>query len=281
MLQDRVTLTVGLRDQSITVKSFSRATLAQTAEYNESKTSPAVALVVKPLDTLSFYANRVEELVQGAVAPVNATTVNPGEVFAPYVVTQYEAGAKWVYHGLTATIAAYQMKLPSAFAIPVAGSATLTRFGVFGEQENKGIELGLNGEPTDWLRIIGGLTFNDAKLTASAGGTNNGKKVIGVPDYQANLGIEVIPPSFRGAVFSVRWLSTGEQYVDAGNTQRAPSWNRFDLGVRYVAVVDKHPVTFRASLENVADKAYWESAFGGYLVQGEPRTAKASITFEY
>ncbi|HEX3367457.1 TonB-dependent siderophore receptor [Phenylobacterium sp.] len=281
ILQDKVLLTVGVRDQDITVKSFSRATLAQTTEYDASKVTPIVGLIVKPLDNVSLYANRSEELVQGAVAPVNATTVNPGEVFAPYVVRQYEVGAKWVYHGLTATIAAYQMKLPSAFAIPVAGSNTLTQFGVFGEQENKGIELGLNGEPTDWLRLIGGLTFNDAKLTATANGTNNGKKVIGVPDYQANLGVEIIPPSLRGAVFTARWLSTGEQYLDVGNTQRAPSWNRFDIGARYVAVIDKHPVTFRASLENIANKAYWESAFGGYLVQGEPRTAKASITFEY
>jgi iron complex outermembrane receptor protein len=278
---DRALLTVGVRDQDITVKAFNRGSGLQTSDYDVSKTTPVVGLVVKPLDSVSLYANRAEELVQGPVAPVNAVTVNPGEVFPPYVVVQYEAGAKVQYHKLTATLAVYQMKEPNAFATPVAGSATLTRFGINGEQRNRGVELSLNGEPTAWLRIIGGATFNQAKQVATLNGTFNGKDAIGVPDFQGNLDVEFIPPQLPAAVFTARWLTTSSEYVDAGNTQRVPSWNRFDIGARYVAVIDKHPVTFRLTLENVADKAYWASAFGGYLVQGDPRTVKASATFEY
>ncbi len=280
-LDDRAILTVGLRNQNITVKGFSRGTGAQTASYDTTKVTPVAGLVVKPEEYLSFYANRSEELLQGPVAPVNSTTINPGEIFAPFVVVQYEAGAKVQYHKLTATVAVYQMKEPNAFAVPVPGSTTLTQFGINGEQRNQGVELSLNGEPTDYLRIIGGLTFNNAKQIKTLNGINNGKDAIGVPDYQGNLDLEFIPPQIPAAVFTARWLTTGSQYVDAGNTQRAPSWNRFDLGARYVAVVDKHPVTLRLTVENIANKSYWESAFGGYLVQGDPRTVKVSATFEY
>jgi len=278
---DRALLTVGVRRQNIDMKGFNRGTHLQTSSYNNWATTPVVGLVVKPTDRISLYANRIEALVQGPVAPISATTVNPGEVFSPFVSVQYEVGVKAVYRGLTATLAAYQIKQPSALATPVPGSTTLTHFGVDGEQTNKGIEFSLNGEPTDYLRFIGGFTLNDAKLTKTAGGTNDGKWAIGVPTYQANIGVEYNPPMMRKAVLTARWLTTGSQYVDVGNTQKVSSWNRLDIGARYVAVIDQHPVTFRVTIENVADNSFWESAFGGYLVLGEPRTAKASVTFEY
>jgi iron complex outermembrane receptor protein len=278
---DRALLTVGVRRQNIDMKGFNRGTHLQTSSYNNWATTPVVGLVLKANDHVSVYANRIEALVQGPIAPISATTVNPGEVFAPFVSVQYEAGLKVAYRGLTATLAAYQIKQPSAFAAPVPGSTTLTRFGVDGEQTNKGIEFTLNGEPTDYLRFIGGFSINDAKLTKTAGGLSDGKRAIGVPDYQANVGVEFNPPMMRKAVFTARWLTTGSQYVDVGNTQKVSSWNRLDIGARYVAVIDAHPVTFRATLENVTDNSFWESAFGGYLVLGEPRTAKASVTFEY
>lgn len=278
---DRALLTVGLRHQNINVKGYSRGTRSQTSQYDQSADTPVVGLVVKPNDHVSLYANRAEALVQGAVAPLSATTVNPGEIFPPFIVVQYEVGGKLAYRGLTATLAAYQMKQPSAFAVPVAGSATLTRFGINGEQRNRGLELTLNGEPTDYLRIIGGLTLNDAKLSKTLNGTNDGHTAIGVPDYQANVGVEFNPPTLRNLVLTGRWLTTGAQYVDATNVQKVSSWNRLDLGGRYVAVVSGHPVTYRLTVENVADKRYWASAFGGYLVQAQPRTVKASATFEY
>jgi iron complex outermembrane receptor protein len=281
LFDDHAELTVGVRHQNLEVHGFNRGTFLETSTYNKSADTPVVALVIKPNDHISVYANRTEALVQGPVAPTNAVTVNPGEIFAPFVITQYEVGGKLAYRGLTATLAAYQMKQPSAFAVPVPGSSTLTRFGVNGEQENRGVELTLNGEPTDYLRIIGGFALNDAKFTKALVASQVGHKAIGVPDYQANLGVEYNLPSLRNLVFTGRWILTGPQYLDAANVQKVPSWNRIDLGARYVAVFDQHPVTFRATVENVADKAYWESAYGGYLVQAEPRTVKASITFEY
>lgn len=278
---DLTELTVGVRLQQIDVHGFSRGTGAQTSYYNQTRATPVVGLVIKPSDYFSIYVNRTEELVQGPVAPTNSTTINPGQIFSPFVVVQYEAGAKFQYHGLTATMALYQMEQPSAFATPVAGSATLTQFGINGQQRNRGMELSFNGEPTDYLRVIGGVTLNDAEQTKTLNGVNDGKDVIGVPDTQANIGLEFIPPPLPGAVFTLRWLVTGPQYVDAANTQRLSGWTRLDLGARYVAVVEDHPVTFRLTMENVSDNSYWESAFGGYLVQAEPRTLKASVTFEY
>jgi iron complex outermembrane receptor protein len=281
VMDGKVQLTLGARSQHMVIDAWNRGTGARTTRYDEDATTPIVGLIVRPTENLSFYANRIEGLQQGPTAPLNANTTNAGEVFAPFKSTQYEAGAKIAIRGLTGTIAAYQTKQPSAFLRPVAGSATLVTFVVEGEQRNRGLELTLNGEPTKWLRFIGGLSINDAKLTRKLNWINDGNKAIGVPDYQVNLGVEYVPSFLKNATLTARLVRTGKQYLDLANTQAVPTWTRFDAGIRYVAVIDDHPVTFRVSVENLANKSYWYSGFGGYLLLGTPRTAKASVTFEY
>ena len=58
------------------------------------------------------------------------------------------------------------------------------RFGVFGEQRNRGLELSVFGTPARGLRLLGGLTLLDAEQRRTAGGLNEGKDAIGVPGAQ-------------------------------------------------------------------------------------------------
>jgi iron complex outermembrane recepter protein len=39
--------------------------------------------------------------------------------------------------------------------------------------------------------------------------------------------------------------------------------------------------TFRATVQNVANEAYWASDIGGYLTQGAPRTVVLSIATDF
>jgi len=277
----RLLVTLGARHQTIVADSYSRTTFVRTDRYDESATTPVIGIVVRPTERLSFYANRIEGLSQGPIAPVTAT--NAGEVFAPYRSVQYEVGGKLAVRGLTATLALYQTRQPNAYNLPTPTTINPSAFTfvVNGEQRNRGIELSLNGEPTDWLRFIGGIAINDARITASLNGVSDGKQAIGVPDYQVNFGAEIVPPFLRAATLTGRIVHTDDQPVDLANARTIPAWTRFDLGLRYILVADSHPVTFRVSAENVANKGYWASAFGGFLVQGAPRTVKASATFEF
>jgi iron complex outermembrane receptor protein len=281
VMDDKIQLTAGLRRQNMIIDGYNRGTGLRTSHYDKTATTPVLGLIVRPIENFSVYANRIEGLQQGPTAPLNANTTNSGEIFPPFKATQYEAGAKVAIRGLTGTVAVYQTKQPSAFNRPVPGSASLVTFVVEGEQRNRGLELTLNGEPTRWLRVIGGLSVTDAKITKSLNGVNNGHKAIGVPGYQVNLGVEVVPPFLSHATLTARVVRSGKQYADLANIQVVPTWTRLDAGIRYVAVIDEHPVTFRLSAENLANKSYWYSAFGGYLYQGTPRTVKASVTFEY
>jgi iron complex outermembrane receptor protein len=277
MLDDKVLLTVGARKQTIKSDSYDYNTTATLSHYNESKVTPMAGIVYKPVQGVSLYANYIEGLQQGAIA--SGTNIdNIGETFAPYVSKQKEVGVKYDHGNVGASAALFRTDQPSAYI-------QNNHFGVFGEQRNQGLELTVFGVPMRGVRVLGGLTLLDATQRTTAGGVNQGKDVIGVPDTQLNLGAEWDVPGVHGLNLNARALYTSSQYADGANTQQLPSWNRLDIGANYATRVLDRNVTFRARIDNVADKNYWASAGGypgsGYLVLGAPRTVVVSATIDF
>lgn len=291
---DRILLTGGLRLQEIKTTSYSYVDGARAGGYKENAITPVAGLVVKPVAGLSLYANRIEALVQGAVAGSFLTdgqgnlvpVSNAGEVLPPAKSVQYEIGGKLNLGRFTAGVALFRIDKPSAFARLDPEMPGAAEFGNFGVQRNRGIELTLDGEPVDGLRVIAGLTFNDAKLRRTENGVNQGNDAVGVPDVLGNANIEW-DVGTTGLTFTGRVVYTGEQAVNQANTLELDPWTRFDLGVRYVAALADKPLTLRFGVDNVADKRYWASAytafpaFGSQLLQGGPRTFKASASIDF
>jgi iron complex outermembrane receptor protein len=292
--QDRVLLTVGLRHQSIEDRRYAYNQTGaippggETSRYKAGTTTPVVGLVVKPSETISLYANRIEGLVKGDVAPIDPALINSGEVFAPYKTTQYELGGKVIIGGINASFAVYQSERPNAFSrdiAPIPTTGPTREFVVEGLQRNRGLEVALDGEVTEGLRIISGAAINDAKLKRNANPALDGKKAVGVPDYTLNANIEwdIVP----AVTLTGRVIHTGPQMVNQLNTLELESWTRFDLGARFVAVMGGSPVTFRANVDNVLNKRYWAAAFTSFpafdasLLQGLPRTFKLSVTADF
>ena len=287
---DRILVTGGLRLQEIKTTAYSYFGGARTGGYKESAATPVLGLVVKPANGLSLYANRIEGLVAGSTAPVviddgsghDIPVINGGAVLPPVKSTQYEVGGKLNFGAFNAGVALFRIDKPNSFVDPV----TLV-YGNYGVQRNKGIEITLDGEPVQGLRIISGLTFNDATLRRTEGGINEGNDAIGVPEILANANVEWDLPFLPALTLVGRVVHTGKQAVDQANTLELGSWTRFDLGARYVALVGDTPLTLRFNVDNVADKRYWAtaynafSAFGSRLVQGGPRTFKASASVEF
>lgn len=301
---DRILLTAGLRLQEIKTKgyAYNDSTIFdpvpfqagdQTSGYKESAATPVFGLVIKPVQGLSLYANRIEGLIAGATAPATydddnlpgtdpLRVVNGGTTLPPVKSTQYEVGGKLNFGRFNAGVALFQIDKPNSFVDPV----TIV-FGNYGTQRNKGVEITLDGEPVDGLRIISGLTILDAKLRRTEGGLNEGNDVVGVPELLANANVEWDLPFLPELTLVGRVVHTGKQAVNSANTLELSSWTRFDLGARYVALVGETPLTLRFNVDNVADKRYWAtaynafSAFGARLLQGGPRTFKASASIEF
>ncbi|MFN4097524.1 MAG: TonB-dependent receptor, partial [Sphingomonas sp.] len=190
LFDNRLLVTGGLRLQSIRVKAYNayNGGLLDTT-YDENAVTPVVGVVVKPVAGVSLFANRIEGLQQGPTAPIDPLLVNSGEVLAPTKSVQYEVGGKVRIGGFDASLAVFQIDLPSAYAVPT-GTGTSQVYGLFGKQRNRGIELSFAGQVVDGLRLIGGGSVVDAKLRETLGGTNEGNRAQGVPEYTANLGAE-------------------------------------------------------------------------------------------
>lgn len=282
-LDERLLLTVGVRHQKIKDYGYDYNTGAPNGAYEMSETTPVAGIVYKPMQGVSVYANYSEALQKGPVAPTfdpltNLELVNKGEVFAPYVSRQRELGVKYDGGRFGGTVAVFSTSQPSAFIQDL-------RYGLFGEQRNRGVELSVFGMPARGLRVLGGLTLLDAEQRRNAGGANQGKDAIGVPETQLNLGADWDVPGVQGLSLNARALYTSKQYADRANLQKLPSWSRLDIGATYTTRFMERDLTLRARVDNVTDKNYWASAGGypeyGYLVLGAPRTVAVSATVDF
>ena len=277
---DSVLLTLGARRQQIESTSFDYGTGAVTTPASkDARITPVAGLVFKLDKQVSLYGTYIEGLVAGDVAPntyfdfgdgQTHTVTNGGQAFKPYQTRQGEIGVKVDTGSYGGTVSVFQSRKQNYGLVGATFEALAT-------QRNRGAELSVYGEALPGVRVLGGASFLDAKLS--------GKQVIGSPKSQFNLGFDFDVPAVQGLALNVRAVHTASQYADEANTLVVPAWNRFDVGGRYTMDVSSHEVTLRAGVNNVTNRNYWASAGGypgqGYLTVGAPRTFVASATFAY
>lgn len=273
MLDDRLQLTLGLRYQQVKASNYVAATGAKSSSYDESAVTPLAGIVVKPWQNVSLYANYIEGLSKGDIAPAAAS--NAGQVFAPYKTKQQEVGVKLDAGKVMATLAAFRMTKPS-------GQLFGTVFAVDSEQRNQGLELTISGEAYRGVRLLGGVTLLDPELTKTNSAATRGNRPVGVATTMANLGGEWDLPWIAGLTMTGAVNYTGKQYVNQANTQRVPSWTTVDLGARYRTSIHGKSTTFRATLINAFDRKYWSGvASFGTVSLGAPRTLMASVSMDF
>lgn len=268
----RVQLTVGLRWQQIASDNFS-TTGAVTSAFNQSVVTPMAGLVVKPWDNVALYANYIQGLSKGDVAPAAAS--NAGEVLAPYVAQQVEVGAKVDFGRFATTLSLFQIQKPFAQLVNTVFTAS-------GQQTNRGLEFKVFGELVPAVRVLGGVALLDARLSSTGNVATNGNVAIGAPVFKGTLNVEWDTPFVNGLTLGAGVITTSSQYVDAANTQSIPTWTTLGLDARYRMTVGDKPVTLRGAVQNVFDNSYWFGvASYGAVAQGLPRTFLFSATVDF
>ena len=275
-LDDTVLLTLGARHQRIGNSSYDYNTGVESSGADKAaRVTPVAGIVFKASKQLSMYATYIEGLVAGDTSPSDGSVTNPGIAFKPYQTKQEEIGAKVDLGRFGGTFSVFQSRKPTASVIDKV-------FGINEMQRNRGAELSIFGEAAPGLRLLGGVSFLDTRMSG-AGAT--GSHAIGAPKSQFNLGADWDVPGAIGLVVDARAVHTASQFADGANTQIVPSWTRFDLGGRYALDVGQQVVTLRAGVDNVTNKNYWASAGGypgaGYLTVGAPRTFTLSATLAF
>lgn len=270
---DKYQLTLGARHQQIKTKETG-GILSTGADYNKSAISPSAALIIKLADQVSAYANYIEGLSKGPIAPTTAD--NPGKKFAPYKTKQKEVGLKLDLGDFSHTVSLYEIEKPNSYTDP-----NTKLFGIYGEQRNRGVEWSFFGTPVDHIRLMGGLTHIEADLTSTSNGDNNGKQSAGVPKWQAKLGAEWDTPYIQNLTLIVNANSISKQYLEDDNKRSIPGYTIFGLGARYVTSVNQQPLTIRANINNLTDKDAWTTASYNALglVEGRSLTLSASMDF--
>ncbi len=275
-LDDTVLLTLGARHQRIGNSSYDYNTGVESSGADKAaRVTPVAGIVFKASKQLSMYATYIEGLVAGDTSPSDGSVTNPGIAFKPYQTKQEEIGAKVDLGRFGGTFSVFQSRKPTASVIDKV-------FGINEMQRNRGAELSIFGEAAPGLRLLGGVSFLNTRMSG-AGAT--GSHAIGAPKSQFNLGADWDVPGAIGLVVDARAVHTASQFADGANTQIVPSWTRFDLGGRYALDVGQQVVTLRAGVDNVTNKNYWASAGGypgaGYLTVGAPRTFTLSATLAF
>jgi iron complex outermembrane receptor protein len=252
---------LGLRNISINDK---------VNKYDKSATTPTVAVIYKPTSWISAYSSYIESLEQGSTAPI--TAANRNQVFGPLKSKQVEVGVKAEGKTWEANAALFRLN---------RGLTYTTSSNIFtqdGEARYTGFELGGKVRVTpQWLLGVSALFLNSENTKTSA--DLEGKRVAGAPRQQFSAYTEYKLPDTQW-VFLAGGRYYGERYIDTAEKVSLSSYTLFDAGIRYVTSIQGARTTLRFNIENLTDKAYWQTS-ASYLTQGAPRTARLSAQFEF
>ncbi|MFM2402760.1 MAG: hypothetical protein RL223_640 [Pseudomonadota bacterium] len=267
LLQDRLSVTLGLREQQV-----------KQLNYDERALTPALGVVVKPWgESISLYGNHVQGLSQGGtVSDVNAT--NHGHQFAPYKTTQQELGLKWQAGPMLHTASVFQIEVPTMMSTGPSSSPTYTDGA---ETRMRGLEWSSSGALTPVLHVVGGASWLHSALTATQGGVNQGKEAFGVPRWQGNLALQWATP-VPGLQLQARGVATSSVYLNNANTWQLPGWGRLDLGASYDTRVAARKLVLRLNVDNVLDRHYWSGSFAETRATlAEGRVIRTSATMDF
>ncbi len=274
LFEGDVLLTLGARHQSIVQVAHDAFT---PGKYDESATTPVLGLVLRPWDSVSLYANRIEGLTQGGRASNDPSVVdNPGATLGPIRSKQTELGIKVDFESYGGSLGVFQIEKPEVDVVQRV-------YGIAGKQRNRGVELNLYGEPLSGWRVLGGVTYMDARLIDTPDGALDNHRARGVPRFQGTLSTEWDVPTVSGLTLQASLIHRGAQYTSSANTYEIPSWTRVDLGAVYRSKIQGRNVTYRAGVDNVADRRYWATVAPQYgqLTQGRGRTFKLSMSVDF
>ncbi|WP_180123967.1 TonB-dependent siderophore receptor [Acinetobacter sp. YH12097] len=274
MLDDRLTLMLGARYQEVDQDVYSYGTYKYN--INKNQLTPALGVSYKLTPEWSMYANYIEALVQG-----EAILDSEGNNFIadPFVSKQKELGVKYE-NGLIGGTLNYFYTDRQKASVNSSGTAQISQ----ATNIHQGLEFNAYGQLTDSIKILGGVTWIDTEQKDTYQGLFDGHRVIGVPEFQANVEADWKLPIEQDVSVNGRVVYTGSTYANNANTLKLKDWTRVDLGANYKTQIKNVPTSLNFSVTNVLDKDYWASASVNdytYLSLSEPRTFKLSATFDF
>ena len=272
---------VGIRYDHFNVKLTNRNALLAPGTQRDFETtdnlwSPRFGLILKPVENASIYAaySRTYQPRAGdQLASLNVTSA----VLAPEKFDNYELGVKWdVLPDLNVSAAVYQLDRSNVIVLkdpnnPGAG----TELG--GGQRSRGFELGIAGNITEHLSVMGAYTYTDAKFTrAISASVQPGAELANVPKHAASLWSRYDIGKFG---IGVGVIHQGSRFAATDNLVKLPSFTRFD-GALYYNFSDT--LQAQVNVENLFDEKYFLNANSNTnLSPGSPTAFKVGLSARF
>lgn len=271
-LSDRIL--IGEKWQAMVgVRGSDYESVTTTTRYKADGVNPALALMYKPVTSISLYGSYLEGLEESGQAP--AGRANAGELLPPALSKQKEIGVKAeVAQGVLLQAAYFDIQRPST-------TTTNNVFVMNGLAQYKGLEMAASGEVTKQLSLIASALFMDAKQLNTANAATYGKTPDNTPERTASLFAEYRLQTLPGLALSSGLHYVGKRPVNDENQAYIDSYTTLSLGVRYTTRAAGKRATIQAVLDNATDKNYWSNAGSGLLGVGAPRTLKVTAKVEF
>jgi iron complex outermembrane recepter protein len=262
---------VGVRYDTGTQYYFSRVPTSRTIPPDQqlSGTSPRVGLIYRPAEPLTLYASYATSFKPQTDNVYNA--VNP----RPETGELYEVGSRLDLNpDLTLSTAAFRIIRNNVSAAdPVnTGFSVIT-----GQQRSQGVEADLAGQILPGWKVIGGISFLDARITKDTTFAV-GNRLVGAPAFSGSIWSTY---QFQEG-FLLGWnVGAGITYVgrragDLNNSYSVGGYARIDAAVFYD--FSEH-ARFSINARNLTDRRYIEQPFNQFNnLPGAPLSVLATIT---
>jgi len=276
-LQDQIDLglgfqvLLGVRYDTGTQYYFNRLPASRTIPPDQqlSGTSPRVGLIYRPFDPLTFYVSYSTSFKPQIANVLNVT--NP----APETGDQYEIGSRLdLTPDLTLSAAAFRITRNNV----AANDPTNSLYSVItGQQRSEGVEADLAGQILPGWKVIGGISFLDARITKDQV-FPVGNRLVGAPAFSGSIWSTY---QFQEG-FLLGWnIGAGITYVgrrtgDLNNSYSVGGYARLDAAVFYD--FNEH-ARFSINARNLTDRRYIEQPFNQWNnAPGAPLSVLATIT---
>lgn len=246
-------------------------------DVNEQTFNPTFGVVVKPARNVSIYGSYAESTYSFK----NITSITAaGDVIDPERARQFEVGVKGEFfdNKLSTSLSVFQIDKENIAAV----DANNPFFSInAGEEQSRGVEFDIAGEPIQGWRVIANYAYINARVTNDPSGFSLDHRLPGVPEHSGGFftTYEIQTGTLKGLGFGGGAFFSDRVEIDVDNTGNLSGWAQADAVIYYKR--DRFQV--QLNVKNLFDNEFYFANNGGgnEVARANARTIIASARFEF
>jgi iron complex outermembrane recepter protein len=273
---EQLSLLAGVRFTEYLQESYSVFTGARTSKYEKNVPTPTLAFIYKPQESITAYLSYVQSLQQGPI--VGTAYVNAGELLNPIESDQYELGIKVEKTSWALTAAVFRLSKGATY---VSGANYLVQGG---EQLYDGAEIGARVRLGESWIVGTSLVLLDATYTKGVNDWLLDKRLPGASEFSGAFDVTYEFQSVPGLNLHADVKYLGDKVINhiqaADLSVYSPGYAVANVGGNWHTKLGGRNVAFNAEIRNIADRSYWDGAFGAFS-PGAPLTLAVNARIDF